>query len=83
MPGPVLLLPAACRSGHRALSQVLLQHHVSLHATMLSALHRDDNQYIPEPVSQPQLNAFLYKRCCGYSVSSQKQNTDKTAGFPL
>jgi len=36
------------------------------------ASHRDDNGLNPEPVSQPQLNAFLYKSCLGHGVSLQQ-----------
>jgi hypothetical protein len=45
------------------------------HSTMPAghhASHHDDNGLNLSTVSQPQLNASLYKSCFGYGVSSQQ-----------
>ena len=36
------------------------------------AFCHDDNGLTLGTVSQPQLNVFLYKSCCGHGVSSQQ-----------
>jgi hypothetical protein len=51
-------------------SQLLLQHHVCLHAAMLPAMMIVD--WTSETVSQIQLSVFSYKSCLGLSVSSQQ-----------
>lgn len=49
-------------------SQLFLHHYVCLHATMLSAMVTMDLD--SKTVSKLQLNAFLYRSCCGHDVSS-------------
>lgn len=58
-------------------AELLLHHHVCLHATVLPAVMIMD--WIPQTISQFQLDLFLYKGCFGHgvhSVYSQQYNID-------
>jgi hypothetical protein len=73
-PNVSLSLSVAYGPQYRILG-LLLQHHVCLHAAMLPTVMTMDQR--SETVSQPLLNASLYKNCCGHGVSSQQWNSDQ------
>ena len=43
--------------------------------------HHDDNGGTSEPVSQPQLNVFLYQRCLGHGLFTAMETLNKAAYY--